>query len=344
MTTYDEKMAKVTIIIPVYNSVNTIRRCLDGVVNQTYDNIEILIVDDGSTDNTLDIVRSFGDSRIHIVEQEHSGVSTARNTGIKKSSGKYIMFLDSDDSLEKNAIETLVECAKNRKDTIVRFGYSEINKNKKKDGKIQQFSNKTLDTSNDKDYNTLIKYFFGGGDFSIPCYSVTLFLEREFIIKENLFFNDDLCMMEDMVFYLKLFRSGKKIYFLDKPFYLCYINNNSATHSRENALNMLDGAIKSSTIILEDLDYNTDVADNCFNIIFRYIVRSMRGGHKINKELNDSRFRKIVYATSVRPKMDFFNSIYFRLARISILKRRYRLLRLLAYIYYIYNIIRGRYV
>lgn len=345
MTACGEKKIKVSIVIPVYNSANTIERCLKSVVDQTYDNIEILIIDDGSIDGTLDIIKTFDDSRVYIIRQAHSGVSAARNNGIKKSSGKYLMFLDSDDALDKNAIETLVKCAQGQqKDTVIRFGYVGIDNGKKKKEDLRQLDGKTLDANNEADFNILIKKFFGGEDVIMPCYSVVLFLERKYIIECDLFFNSDLYMMEDMVFYLDLFRSGKKVYFLNKPLYLCYINNNSATRSQENAPKMLNGAINSSTIILKKLNYNMAVADNCFNIIFRYIIRSLCSGYKINKELDDPRLEKIARAASVRPKMSLCNSIYFRLARKAILSREYYLLGLLAHVYKGYNVVMKRHI
>lgn len=88
----------VSVVIPVYNREMTIGRAIDSVLNQTYANIEIIVVDDGSTDNTLKIVEEYNDNRIRIIHQEvQGGANKARNIGIKKSRGKYIAFQDSDD-------------------------------------------------------------------------------------------------------------------------------------------------------------------------------------------------------------------------------------------------------
>lgn len=103
-------MKLVSIIIPVYNTANYLHRCFDSILNQSYENIEIILVDDGSTDDSLKICSEYEsrDHRIHIYHIENSGVSAARNYGISKASGDYLIFVDSDDWLELDAVETML--------------------------------------------------------------------------------------------------------------------------------------------------------------------------------------------------------------------------------------------
>lgn len=101
----------VSIIIPAYNVENYIFRCIESCINQTYNNIEIIIIDDGSSDNTQSIIKKYiqKDNRIKYLFQENRGVSTARNKGLDVANGDYIIFLDSDDWLELNAVEYLLK-------------------------------------------------------------------------------------------------------------------------------------------------------------------------------------------------------------------------------------------
>ena len=100
----------VSVVIPAYNRAHTIRACIESIINQTYKNLEILVVDDCSTDNTVEVVRSFGDSRIKIIELENnSGAQKARNEGIKAASGEWIAFQDSDDEWYTEKIEKQVK-------------------------------------------------------------------------------------------------------------------------------------------------------------------------------------------------------------------------------------------
>lgn len=102
--------AKVSIVVPVYNTEEYLNACIWSVLNQTYDCWELILVNDGSSDSSESICRSFSlqDERILLISQENQGVSAARNTGIAKATGKYIVFLDSDDELEVNAVEIMV--------------------------------------------------------------------------------------------------------------------------------------------------------------------------------------------------------------------------------------------
>lgn len=101
----------VSIIIPVYNVEDYLERCLDSVIKQTYKNIEIIVVNDGSTDNSYEIMNSFKDSRLRIITKPNGGLSSARNEGLKYATGDYVTFIDSDDWVSNMMIESMVEKA-----------------------------------------------------------------------------------------------------------------------------------------------------------------------------------------------------------------------------------------
>ena len=115
----------VSIVIPIYNVEKYIRQTIQSVQNQTYKKIEIICVDDGSTDSTVEILRELGanDSRIKIIEQENQFAGVARNNGKSQATGDYIMFLDSDDIFEKNMVSFLVKKAQSEDPDIIVFGY-----------------------------------------------------------------------------------------------------------------------------------------------------------------------------------------------------------------------------
>lgn len=100
----------VSIIMPVYNAENYLRNSLDDIINQTYANWELLCVNDGSVDSSIDIIKEYQskDNRVGLVNQANSGVGVARNNGLKEAHGKYVLFLDSDDRLSTQLIETCV--------------------------------------------------------------------------------------------------------------------------------------------------------------------------------------------------------------------------------------------
>ena len=124
-------MKKVSVIIPIYNVEKYLAKCLDSIVNQTYQNLEIICVDDGSPDNSADIVRCFAqkDSRIIFIRKENGGLSSARNEGIKHATGEYTVFVDSDDWLDIETIKTAVETAERDNVEMVMWGYIREYKN-----------------------------------------------------------------------------------------------------------------------------------------------------------------------------------------------------------------------
>ncbi|MBR5800135.1 MAG: glycosyltransferase [Lachnospiraceae bacterium] len=115
---------KVSVIIPVYNVEKYLKQCLDSVITQTYTNLEIICVDDGSTDHSLDILRFYEkkDSRIKVLTQKNQGPSVARNRALDVATGKYISFVDSDDYLQWNAYEILTLVAEQNDLDLIMFG------------------------------------------------------------------------------------------------------------------------------------------------------------------------------------------------------------------------------
>ncbi len=122
----DSKLSpKISVIIPVYNISDYLKQCLDSVVNQTYQNIEIICINDGSTDNSLEILEQYAnkDKRIKVVSKRNGGLSAARNTAHRYVTGKYIMYLDGDDWIDINTCETAAFKAEKEKADVVFWNY-----------------------------------------------------------------------------------------------------------------------------------------------------------------------------------------------------------------------------
>lgn len=201
----------VSIIIPVYNVENYIDECINSAVEQTYKNIEIIIVDDGSTDGSsykCDIWKS-NDERIKVYHKKNEGVSAARNFGINISTGKYIMFVDGDDYLPVKAIENLIDESQNCSLDIVIGNYEKIYPNK--------ISTKHIINNTNK-----LEFV----DFITKNYLWEIWgklIKREKIIN---IFNTNYYVGEDMLFLVENF-SNSNYKFVNKCSYFYRINNNS---------------------------------------------------------------------------------------------------------------------
>ena len=141
------KKSKVSIIIPVYNAEKHLSRCIGSVLNQTYTQIELILLNDGSKDKSIDIIRKYEkkDKRIIVIDKQNEGVAKTRNLGIQKATGDYLMFIDNDDYIDPDYVETYLTTALKEKTDIVMGGYKRPNTNGKiiknvklKDGYLQK--------------------------------------------------------------------------------------------------------------------------------------------------------------------------------------------------------------
>ncbi|WP_285959084.1 glycosyltransferase family 2 protein [Thomasclavelia spiroformis] len=116
-------MTKVSIIVPIYNAEKTIHRCLDSIVNQTHNNLDIVLINDGSTDNSLSILNKYAmnDERIRIFTQLNKGVAATRNVGLNKAKGDYILFIDSDDWIQSNMVSKMIATFEKYQDCDIVF-------------------------------------------------------------------------------------------------------------------------------------------------------------------------------------------------------------------------------
>lgn len=125
-------MIKISVIIPVYGVEKYIRQCLESVIKQTYKNLEIIVVNDGTKDNSMKIVEEYlVDERIKVINKENGGISSARNRGIEEATGEYVSFVDSDDWLEIDLYERIVQILEGNKVDIIVFNYNRYSENKK---------------------------------------------------------------------------------------------------------------------------------------------------------------------------------------------------------------------
>ena len=201
-------MIKVSIIVPVYNMEKYLRECLDSLVNQTLKDIEIICINDGSKDNSLEILNEYSqkDSRIKVINKENEGQGVARNLGISKAQGEFIGFVDPDDWVELDMYEKMYNQAKTLDSEIVicdHTRYSEFDQKSWKprtfDKAISPVKSVRLNVESGKNID---KELINSTLLVSPCYSVNKIYNREFLLKNNIKFSQMRCF-ED-VMYLSL--------------------------------------------------------------------------------------------------------------------------------------------
>ena len=229
-------MEKVSIIVPVYNVEKYLERCLESLINQTYRNIEILIVNDGSTDNSKKICEKYKemDSRIRLINKKNQGLGMARNTGLEYITGKYVLFVDSDDYVERNLVELVYKIAEENNCDFVRFhNYREdITTGEKK---IRKSPLEEGFYSKEDIKQKILLPIIGvlpnqtGNDF--VGMSVWRNLYRASVIrKENLkFVSEREFISEDVIFNISFFDVSSRAYVINIPLYHYIVNDNSLT-------------------------------------------------------------------------------------------------------------------
>lgn len=213
----------VTVIIPAYNCESTIVRCVTSVINQTYKDLEVIVVNDGSVDNTGNIVSNLcvKDSRINLITQPNGGVSTARNCGIAAAKGEFITFVDSDDYIQPTFVEELMAMYAPGLLPVVNFSDGVSSKG------ILPIADEEMITidlgSIDEDYLTGIigrKIGF--------CIWNKLF-SRDVLVKENIWFDKNIQIGEDMIFMFRYLCHCESISVNSAPLYNYVVNTDSAT-------------------------------------------------------------------------------------------------------------------
>lgn len=215
-------MPKVSIIVPIYNARDYLNKCIDSIINQTEKDIEIILINDGSTDNSEEVIKSYKDKRIKYFKNKNQGIGKTRNFGISKATGEYIMFIDSDDYLSKDACKELyIKAKKEDADMVVCDFYKDT------DGFLEEVILPSFKTSSlDKNKELLLNINLAPWN---KIYKTWLIKDNNIKFVENLKY-------EDAPFVVDAIRFSKKIAKLDKKLNYYVIHGNSETTVRDERI------------------------------------------------------------------------------------------------------------
>ena len=273
---------KISIIIPVYNAEKYLRQCLDSVVNQTLKEIEILCINDGSTDSSLDILNEYAeqDKRIKVFSQKNSGPATARNVGLDNATGDYLWFIDADDWCELNACEYLTKTIKKSDADIIGFSCKSWNNasNRYTDDTTRNlilfpnsFFNKKFKISTHPDIF-----------YKLPTEAWNKIFKKTFLIQNNFFFNKKLWGMDDGYFTEQTFLHASSIYYIKDALY-----NYRTSQSHSIVSRLINPTFKNYKVtikyaeetdkLIEHMDINTQISFPLFikniNRMIYYLYR-----------------------------------------------------------------------
>lgn len=298
----------VSIIIPVYNTEKYLNKCLESVIKQTYKKLEIIVVNDGSTDNSLSIINKFSkkDKRIVVIDQKNSGVSKARNAAMDIAKGDFISFVDSDDSIEKNFIEELLYNLKKYNADICECNMKRID---------LETNDETTFGLKDQflDSNYSIKYNYVSLDNSYDFIANKIF-KREIIGKDRF---STFIVSEDFEFLVRLYEKVNKKITISKPLYnyVVYPRNYEVNSFSKKHIDIVNSRIK----VFKFYDIKKQY-ELCNIVAVQILSRIISIYKKTNKE------------TQMILKKEYNNYYKFALkAKTTFIKRIYRFIRFTYY-------------
>lgn len=309
----------ISVIVPVFNCINFIEKCIQSILGQTYKNIELILVDDGSTDGSEKICDNYArkDKRIKVIHKKNSGVSSSRNEGIKIAKGMWYSFVDADDYLDEDMYELLINLYSKTGAEIVQCGYRRIEK-----GKTNEQSN----TGTEYIFYTdeAIKNLINGKLFGNALWNK---IYRNNVIL-NINFDENLKINEDVLFNFEVFSNAKKIAYIDVAKYNYNVHETSTCFVIEDEKKLKD-VCTVSRYILNHLknDINIGTARTRYVgmliLYFRFCYKNRKEQKYLITEITIEIFKQISYGdiTSrnilISGKLIYFSpSLYYWLHKI----------------------------
>lgn len=242
-------MAQISVIVPVYQVEAYIGQCIESILNQTFQDFELILVDDGSTDQSGQICDRYAkrDERIQVLHKENEGVSKARNAGIEASIGNYICFVDADDRVDASMLEQCVKKIKSEKADVVRHGYTlELWKGMSVSGKHLYLGPDFKRALSHYEIQENMEQFWA----NCSNYVWNYFFKREAI---GMIRFPDIPISEDHIFVLKVLGHAKKVAFISQPlYYYCMRMGSNANHWKKEGISCQIKMVKACEQFMDE--------------------------------------------------------------------------------------------
>lgn len=249
-------MVKISVIIPIYNKDKNLSKSIESVLKQTYKDFELILINDGSTDSSKQIIEKYKekDNRIFVEEQLNSGVSFSRNKGIKLAKGDYISFLDADDTWEDSFLEKMIHQIG---DNNVCYSGHFINV----DGRTRKARNVKY-----KSGNLLMEFIFN----ETAPHTNSWLIKKDFINDCNINFPEELNWGEDMLFYIKVLSNDISVQYVDEPLTTYFMKQDNSLS--ENNLNKIEKDIEWMSKAISYLKNEKKVPSEIINSFYSYRI------------------------------------------------------------------------
>lgn len=280
---------KISIIVPIYNGEKTIDRCVQSILSQSYKDIEVILINDGSLDNTFEIINQYSDSRIKILNNKNQGAMLSRIAGIHIASGKYIMFVDADDWIDEKMVACLVDRTDNGKIDFIMCAFYGVSLEERKlmgntnirKGIVDLFLNQSING---------------------PCCKL---MKKELFDLINIDNNFKLTLMEDLIINLKILEKVNSLEVINQGLYHYEYNVNSATHRYIDDKFMMTNYVYKKIEKFYELIEDESILSNIKWIYFRNLYSAIIDLH--SKQSHKDFFEKIEKINTYLKNKDTIN-------------------------------------
>lgn len=336
---YEEKMKEavntpaltpelISVVVPVYNAEKFLSKSIESVINQSYKNIELILVNDGSTDNSEMICNKYAlaDNRIKVISQENRGPAAARNTGIRHATGTFVFFLDADDFIDRNAMEILVAKYNQYQPDLVMGNFCKLENNGEilnksvtfhPDGKPFEEKIKMLSRA---DIVSYVRHFLKYPSNHLISYCWARLYKLSIIKNNNIFAHEDMRLFEDFVFNLEYLKHTHEVVFVNEPLYTYTMHNNhvSASMAIINGNSLLHDMnvfkIKAGEF-LQQINANTmnvvnikkEIGHALIHYVIIFLIRSCRLVTRHNRKRIYDEIDKIINAPILRDSLPYYS-------------------------------------
>lgn len=306
----------VSVVVPTYNVEKYLDKCIRSIVDQTYKNLEIILVDDGSTDSCPAICDAWAqkDSRIHVVHKENQGLGMARNTGIESANGEYICFLDSDDYLDLSTVEKCVNALLENEAQAALYGLVDVDENYDLISKDVNFNLSPLVYKNgavkDALLPELISHDFSVGEAHRYPFSSCTGLFSLQVIKENnlLFLSERDIISEDSFFLFQLYSKLTSVVLVPEALYFHLINTASLTMSyRNDRQSKINDFYERSKALFRELSFSEELYTRLTMLYHSFSISALKQiaasdlSEKEKRRLVDGIIKEEVFQNSLDP-------------------------------------------
>lgn len=293
----------ISVLVPVYNTHKYLDDCLTSIKNQTYSNLEIICIDDGSTDGSLEILKKFAveDSRFKIFTQENHGLGYTRNVLIPKVKGEYFAFVDSDDTILEDYIEKLYNAAKETNADIVRCDYWEFYNGERRKG--DKLKKGTVDIP-----NKISKRILAGYHYPMAC----MRLIKTSFMRDTKIKCCEIGVCEDLSFSMLLFIFANKIITIPDCLYIYRKDNESAITASQNRDKILLGRLGNIIYVFEELKKLNKIDKSVADLLTRLLLHHISTLRKLGNGMQQKAITDFNRAVDVLKQLKGYNVWYKR--------------------------------